>query len=467
MIAAGFALLRGPAADDEAAQAADPALAGDHICDGFDALNKRRRRRGAQGLLPAGVGHRSHGHTHLMRKEIELRVERNKNEKKESGRLALGGVWNECHGLRIGDCAEVEAIDGTGKILHPNTWTHVGLLKIGWGALGNHVVPSRGANCIGETHRQADGLLCLARAIQKCSGDRWSGWLSGIPANQAVHVERHYDPTQLFLRFGRLQQVLQPSARYLVPDDARPGRFRSVPWDEYRAMYPRSTPAKGLVEFMAQTIDVYTSDARHHDDARSLLLAPSILSHGNASVTYEAIEHGTPEFALDTLLALASTRKLVTLSEVPDNNAVNKCKKRFTAHQLPDNILYTPLGCCAHLLHRAIATGTGEDNIAGDVHACFVVTRHPGHREKLLKAAFEVVDEDFEVRAGPPPDEIMKHTRAIIEHTLLRTMDQTSGTVLRHKVPDANSDVDVVDELATDVPFNRRLVGTGLLATCP
>ena len=81
----------------------------------------------------------------------------------------------------------------------------------------------------------------------------------------------------------------------------------------------------------------------------------------------------------------------------------------------------------------------------------------------MLQAAFDVVDEDFEVRAGPPPEDIAKHTRAIIEHTLLRTMDQTSGTVLRHKVPEGDGP-SVVDELATDVPFNRRLVGTGLLA---
>ena len=339
MIAAGFALLGlGPAADDGPppaadAQAADAGAAVGHsILEGFSALAKRRRRRDSHGLLPEGVGHRSHGHAALMRKGIELRVERNRNADKESGRLALGGAWNECHGLRVGDCIEVEAKDGTGRPLHPNTWTHGGLIKVGRGALGKHGASSRGANGVGGTHRQTDGLLCLARAIQKSSGGRWSARLSDIRANQAVHVERHYDATQLFLRLGSQQDVLQPSARYLIPDAARPGRFRSVPWGEYHAMHPRSTPSKGLVEFMAQTVDVYTSDAHHVEDTRCLLIAPSILSHANASVTFEVIERGTPEFTFDALLALASNRKLVTLSEAPDNCGVNKRKKKGSQH---------------------------------------------------------------------------------------------------------------------------------------
>ena len=54
------------------------------------------------------------------------------------------------------------------------------------------------------------------------------------------------------------------------------------------------------------------------------------------------------------------------------------------------------MGCSAHLLRRVITNSIKEDDIVGHCHAVYIVTRQPHHREKLIQAACEIVDEDFE-----------------------------------------------------------------------
>jgi hypothetical protein len=49
----------------------------------------------------------------------------------------------------------------------------------------------------------------------------------------ALVISRHFDPTPVRVRFGRLQSELEPHARYLVPD-ASGKRYRQVGLQEFK-----------------------------------------------------------------------------------------------------------------------------------------------------------------------------------------------------------------------------------------
>ena len=104
-----------------------------------------------------------------------------------------------------------------------------------------------------------------------------------------MHIEKHYDATSLMLGFGSLLEELQPNARYLIPDENIPGRFKAVLWGEFQACFPGATPGKGLLEFMAVETSV-TTERNGIEDERKFLQPPCVLTQCNASTTFEAVD---------------------------------------------------------------------------------------------------------------------------------------------------------------------------------
>ena len=434
----------------------DAAVLGDDVLAGFEGLAERGAR-GRQQLLPAGTAYRSAGHARLMRDTKDIKTARQLQDQETASVQAVRQAWNQELGLRVGD----QLCFGNDESLtsHPNTWTHPGLLKVGWKQLGKRASGHRCAAGLGETRRGGDALLCVAAACDKASRQVFLDWLAAIPAGQPLHVEKHYDATSLMLRFGGLEDALHPVAKYLIPHEQLEGRYRAVSLADFRKVYPKIQPSKGLLEFFAQTLIVCTSNDGE-EDSRVLLLRPSILTHCNASTTYTAVETTTPGLTMARLKELAARHPFITFSEIPDNHSVNVRKRAFTSAELPPNVFVTPLGCCAHLLHRVIVSSIREDDIVGDCHAVYVITRNPAHRDRLVAAAFAVIEEDFDVMPGSPPAEATAHMREILEHTLLRTLDHTAGSLVKR--PLQHNDEALDHEL--DQRFSTRRLGVNMVA---
>lgn len=423
----GFAAvgLVGQSADDAPPQAAD---AGDGLAAGFGALQDAAGRGARKRTLPEGVERRSHAHMALARQAKAMRAMEKATESSRSDLHALGAAWNAELGLRQGDRV---ALDGVAEGAQPTTWTHSGLMQVGWREVGDRGRHHRGPGGVGETRRHADALVCLASACQKASSDALQRWLADLPEGATLHVVRQFDPTPLLLKFGRFCGEMQPWARYLVPDPECEGKLKSVDWDTYRGVFPKAAPGRGVCEVMAQSLSLHSTSGPGMDsvDSRYHLVAPSIMTRANASVTLSAVEAACPQLVGDGLEELAQKCSWITLSDTPDNNATNNRVRAHVESMLPENVLYAPHGCSVHLTQRVVAHAMDLDNCVCDVHAVFTVTRTPGHREALTKAARSLADECLVV-AGPPPNpRWAEHTQRIVEHTLLRTMDQTRGAL--------------------------------------
>ena len=77
-------------------------------------------------------------------------------------------------------------------------------------------------------------------------------------------ARRHHDATPMLLSFGRLEEALQPHARYLVRDVDSRGHtcWKPVSLTEYRKRYPRGSVASGVLEVFGQKMDIFTISRR-------------------------------------------------------------------------------------------------------------------------------------------------------------------------------------------------------------
>ena len=432
--------------------------------NGFDALPLRCTRKRSQQQLPSGVAHRSAGHMELIRKERKLMSKDRQHETDMKGAEALGEAWDREVGLRAGDRAAIGQQEPAAQ--QPNQWTPLGMMQAGFREVANKHSHGAGAAGVGETRNGLKALISLASIARRACVNKFHEWLHRLPG-KVMHVERHHDPTQLKLNFGPLQQELQASGRYAIPDDSQPGRYKIVGWKEYHARFPKAQPARGYVEFFAQTLECTTVYPKTGiEDARAPLLPPSILLHADASTTYAAVEIETLELTLAKLNQVASQLRLVTVSEIPDNNSVNRRKKAFTARQLGPNILYAPGGCAAHLLHRCICVAIAEKNIIGHVHAVHVISRSTRHKERLIAAMNTIIEESWFYHAGPPPQENAMHMKQIMDHTILRRLDHVTGVVSSEPLPADPSEIDDGPRLELkegELPFSSRRQGASLI----
>ena len=108
----------------------------------------------------------------------------------------------------------------------------------------------------------------------------------------------------------------------------------------FKSKYPRGRPHKGLVEFMAQAIELQLCSDGGHEDARELMLAPIhfVAWHFTGHLQLHREQNTRADMA--GLKALAEKHEVAVLSGCPDNCVVNERKRGFTAEQLPRNILY-------------------------------------------------------------------------------------------------------------------------------
>ena len=370
-MAAAFAALPILEGEDPADECSE-ALEATAIAEGFALLpqDSRKERR-----LPQGVAHKSAGHTALMRAQKQNWQEKRRREADQHAHSALVENWNAEHALRQGDVILQEP-GGT----HLRTWQPSGVLRVAWRQLGKHTRLSRGCQGVGETRRPLDCLALTAAAGILSTEQALKEWLSSLQPQCPLHVERHYDPTKLRFKFGRFTGKIHKHASYLVSDGH--GGFKKVTAQDAGFDQRRRPPQQGRLEFFVQSLSLHTT-SDGGPESRDVMILPCILSKATASATFTAIERSTPEFTAESLNDIAAKHTVVTVSEIADNNGVNRRKKLFTARNSPGNVFYTPGGCITHLLQRAISSSIQEGGFVGVCYSIWLTTRHPRYKDQM------------------------------------------------------------------------------------
>ena len=105
--------------------------------------------------------------------------------------------------------------------VHANTYTVEAAIRMGFREVGKMSAPARGEVAIDDCRRKKDVLLFLAAATNRLFNDRAREWVRAIQAGtdeapQALYHRRHFDTTPLYLKYGDLQDKVEPFGRQLV-----------------------------------------------------------------------------------------------------------------------------------------------------------------------------------------------------------------------------------------------------------
>ena len=134
-----------------------------------------------------------------------------------------------------------------------------------------------------------------------------------------------------------------------------------------------------------------------------------------------------PDLCISKLNELSQSVRFVFVCEVPDHASANRRKIAFSATKFGPRVLFAPIGCGAHRVHRIIAITLKEDDWVGNIFAVQLVAQVPSRYSRLVRVLRELVEEELIVVPGPPDEAWVHHAKDIVDHTLLRTRNFIRG----------------------------------------
>lgn len=377
--------------------------------------------------LPAGVPRRSAGHMALLRQQKATR----KAQREQADFAGLADAWNGLV-LRHGDqVTRSQASDAPRA--HANQYALPAFLRLAFREVGRPSKRLTGSHCVQDSSRGAEILTSVASlfvlAQKEAVGSVSERWTNV----RALHVGRYHDATPVLVRYGHMQQVLEPHGRYLTLQQRSDGsyRWKAVPLDEYRQQCPSGCTRSGVVELFAQTV---SSSWVEHDEIqrRVLTIPPQFLQRGNASTIFEATEGVHAALSLNALASLADRGTVVVVSEPVDGCSANIRKRAAWAARAsasPSLLSHSTDSCAVHKLNRMVTKTINEQSTIGDLHAVQYVLSLSSRRNALMLAVKSIIQEELLIVYEEPPAMFREHAQAVLEHTLLRTLRHVRGSV--------------------------------------
>jgi hypothetical protein len=143
-----------------------------------------------------------------------------------------------------------------------NKYQTDGFVRMCWNEIGKSARRAAGPVSIMDSNRASESLLTLATIAWDLVQDRVKDIVEEVRLlhraglAQGLHVQRSYDGTPTLIRFGKLQALLEPYARYLImlPDIHGVQRWTTVPYDKYLELRPSMPTYSGVVEVLAQRL---------------------------------------------------------------------------------------------------------------------------------------------------------------------------------------------------------------------
>ena len=401
----------------------------------FGALRQRVKKRRGEGAW-AGALRRCPAKTKFM---VQCRKE--KAAKRKVGKLhtnfgKLADAW-DIRVLREGDRAQRhdgkedvlgdDAHETTSTTLHPNQYTPDGVLR----EVFTHIGRSTETKGIEGTAHSLGMSTVVAAVAKEAQQDAFA-----IIDDKPFVLIRGYDLTPLRVQFGVLQQLLAPSARYLIPEDnqvsRKPIRWKSVSLSEYqqwKGIGKNRLPHKGVVELMAQRATVGQPDGEswRHD---VFLVPPRFCEKGNSTCIFNGVDDAVPKMSAGSIQERATQVRFGIVAEIADAAGPNTRKQLETFRLLPNNILGFRGVCASHRIHLVVVSTTKEKEVIGDVHAVVFSAGLTSHHEMLLRAYREWLSKpgNFSRYTGMPGDPLVRrHSETLWKHCRQRHLHVTRG----------------------------------------
>ena len=417
------------------------------IDDVFKSFSSSRPGRWGPTTPFVGDLHRSPAHMHWLRSRKEMQTMQRGLKRHLDCWSGLSRAWNpRC--FRWGDKVP-EGIDSAtkkGKSTkksnrpHPNQWDIGSVLMCGFKAVGRKI----DREGMQGTHGSMDAIGTVAGLAETAISEKVGSFHKQELCHGGVSapvIVVGYDATPMRLRFGKMQALLAPLARYAVRADDN--KWQMVSMEELQRKYPKKAMLYGHLEVFAQKVSIHYCQGADSDIVmqKAIPCPPRILQKANASCYLNAVRSAQPELCGEGLVELCRHQKVVLYTEAPDSASSNVRMSLETAARLPSNCLHTWAPCGCHQVHRVMVIATQEEAIIGDVHAIAVACSSLSHQAKLLAAARRLVDEEFDWLHTPPHPAAYAHHSAVLDESLFRT-----STVIRGRLVNGISEKPARDE---------------------
>ena len=249
-----------------------------------------------------------------------------------AGLRALRTVFNRRQ-LRHGDKV-VDRDIRVPRSVRSDQWDTRACQVVAYAHVGGRFGPRGEEHCaLGETHRLAELVSAVAavhvaaqsRGLAEILADCRAGKFAGLV------LQRGYDATPWITRFGALQSIVFPWARYFVKEgtgqDERwkvPARFslaakwaraalhaapacdrcrrkpvhtQVVTLDQWRELHKGSVPGVGCLDLLAQMVELSWVSLNGEVDRGDILVPPTFLQSGRASTIFAAVERSIPQLS--------------------------------------------------------------------------------------------------------------------------------------------------------------------------
>jgi hypothetical protein len=166
-----------------------------------------------------------------------------------------------------------------------------------------------------EVHRRALGNALQRRCLQPARNEQLS----------ALHVNKGFDGTAWNVMFVRLQTLVAPWARYFLQNEQ--GKWVAYSLADFQLLSKsRRLPGRGILELLAQQMNLAWLDKSDHLGTGDILVPPRFLQDGTASTIHSAVESAVSGLNIASMIELAKHLRFLFVSEAPDQAASHKTK---------------------------------------------------------------------------------------------------------------------------------------------
>ena len=366
---------------------------------------------------------------------------------------ALASAWNDQQ-LRSGHEIEFtldrEARQSSRtKLPHGNVWTAAGILREAFSSLNR--------TCTAHTrssHREVDAMALVSMAHHHAVREFATAEVDGI-LNQTqpalwLRVQRAFDETPMTLSFGKLYDLLAPMARYWVTTtSAQEVTTKCLTYEEYmKHKVGRQKARAGVLEVMAQTCSLAIATSIQTPsglpftqvDRPVLRLPPRIVQRNNSSTLLASLESTVPSLKLSRLGELLLHGNLAAIcldvggDLAPANQRVWFAIAKTLCDMNQDKVARTPAGertrglflmlahgCLSHVMHTVTEKEFRTRQLIPNLHATAAVCRNLETYSNLYTGMEKMVRAEIDIFVGArPPAEYHRHTRELLQLTLLR-----------------------------------------------
>ena len=338
---------------------------------------------------------------------------------------------------------ELESDKEVERLPHPNSWTLSGTIRIAFTAIGNTFCHHNR-----ETSHSLTAMSCVAGCAMQAQGHQLARLLEDAVAKRSswLIVQRRWDETPHHVTFGMLQELLAPSARYLM-QLAKGQRIR-LTYEEVKGIDTVNTCRNGVLELMAQVCSVHWGELRPSGETIKhdvpVVVPPVFLENAKASTIYQALADTMPALQFANLANMAKVvRHIVllmhgdvasanlrlqaaTLKQIMEWNEAADSEARRAAIQgrpvrLPGRILAIMDNCSVHTLNNMELAEFDKVHCTPKLHAIAYICGDPKFLRALGKAVAKLIAQELDFQSSSHPlKSNLDHARKLCNMTIGR-----------------------------------------------